>query len=152
MNKNWHRWIWLSLDANFRKYLVDQIFKMPGVPNAKTPDVADRFELRMLGPDYNPLPSNEWSVTIVLNLAIVTALDPQNPIKHQGRIGLGLTSLPRCIPIKKLGPFAGDNSEMIASLQMKTDIKVSDLVPFDPVSQTTRTTLEATYVARLEET
>ncbi len=151
MNKDWHRWVWLSLNENFRKFLIDETFKMPGVPNMKAGETADRYELRMLGPDYTPLSGSEWEITVLLNLAVVTALDPINPLKHQSRVGVGLTSLPKCIPIKKLGPFAGDNGLVIASFVIESDIKTSDLVPFDPVSQTTRSTLEATYVAHLDE-
>lgn len=148
MNKDWHRWIWASLGVHFKTLLEAENLKMPGSPSTNIPDSANRFEVRTIGPDYEQMPGNEFDVTIVINLAIVTALDPSDITKHQARVGLGLTCFPFCIPVKKYGQYETDSKEYITAFQIQTEIKTTDLVPYDPVSNTTRSTIEATYLAR----
>lgn len=147
MNEHWVRWLWSSLGSHVRKALNDTVF-VQGEYNLAT--IAEGYKVRYLGPDFNYESGGSVNLTLKINISITSKQDPNDNTNHQKRIGKALTCFTKCIPVKRLGEFDMDDQRLVCGLLIQTPIMLTDLIPYDAVSKTSTSTIEATYMGQLE--
>jgi hypothetical protein len=142
--ENWIYWILLSSFDYFKTKVSSETTKLYISAQETIPDQSvNRFELTFLGPDFLYLPNNETKAVIRFNLLTLSNKDPDDLMFHYKLLGKSLSFFDRCIPIYRYGK--NNDQSQFGQLQINTEIKITDILMFDPVSQQQRSTVEAEY-------
>jgi hypothetical protein len=146
MNENFVVWIMASIFEHFKEAskLIIPTQELPSPANLPS----DRFELMVLGPDFEEITSDQISGKIVINLLCISNMIPADPYYQYKWLGKGLIKFAKCIPIYNYGTGEVTPS-IVGQLTLITDRKITDIKPFDVVSRQQRGTIEATYEIRL---
>lgn len=150
MNEHWERWIKCTVYHNFRSRLEDRYIWFDG-EERKPDEPPNRYEFKMLGPDYTPIPGNGWLIDFAINIQVITNKDPKEPFRHMNYVGKLQTLFPRCLLLHKYGNISDvDTKEQFASVAIEDRIRTTDFGLLDPTSKILRTTVEATYSGEVD--
>lgn len=138
------KWIVWTLASIFKHFSDLSNFYVPTKEVGPDKQV-DRYELMFAGPDFNIVDRSATNIDIVLNLLVISNQQPNDLYFHYLNIGKGLVKFSNCIPVKKYG--TNDDKSQVTTLDLKSKIVVTDILPFDPVSRLQRSTIEAKYQA-----
>jgi hypothetical protein len=145
MNEHWERWVKSSIYNNFRLGLGEKYIWFEG-EERKVDEPPNRYEFKMLGPDYTPTPGDGWLIDLVINIQVITNKDPKEPFRHLNYVGKLQTLFPRCLSLYKFGNVADvDTKARFATVDLEGKIKTTDFGLLDPTSKILRTTVEAAY-------
>lgn len=145
MNEKWIIWILASIFDHFKDNANQLIIPTQEQPPSLNPN---RFELMFIGPDFDLLTITETRATITLNLLCISNQDPNNIYFHYRWLGKGIAKFSKCIPVYKYA--TNDDNSLIGNLLLDTDLKLTNILPIDPVSRQQRGTIEAQYSMLLE--
>lgn len=108
IDPGWDRWIRASINVFIETELRALAGKrLPLYPEGSPiPDRGksqDWVEIRLDGPHYNALGSNEWRLTVEINLLVCSLINEANIYRHRDIAGKLAKILSKDIPIKKYG-------------------------------------------------
>lgn len=139
------KWILLSVFQHYK----NKVTGLPLIiPSQETPTdlSANRAELIFAGPDFDYIDGSTTRYTLRLNLLIITNKDPSNPTFHYSQLDKVSPFFSTCIPVHKYGNIPTiDDKTLFNNLVLESDIKITDIQPFDSVSRQQRSTLEGQY-------
>lgn len=153
VNPNWVVWTLASAFQHYKdKVLVGNDSNLTFlVPSQETPINldSDRSELIFAGPDFDIVDQENIRLGIRFNILVTTNKDMSNAFYHYNYLAKSLKFFTPCITIRKYGDSNFDQSQ-VGTLNLDSDIKITDIRPFDPVSRQQISTIEAQYIGDLD--
>ena len=149
MNVNWNRWIVSSVNNHFRKEFGTKQIWFPN-EERKENEQPNRYELALLGPDFNIISNDEVTMIIKMNILVITEREKKEPFRHMDYVGLAQFAFKRCINIYKLGPYSDvDDNSVLQEMVIDSPISTTPFAILEPLKTICRTTVEATYTANM---
>lgn len=114
IDSRWHTWIRASVNSVIEarlKAALGSNFKVivEGEPETSNNTHQQRVEIRMDGPDFYKLPSQEYRGVVEINLLITRAINDNNIYEGSDVSGVCANALSTSIQVSRLG-VAGDKS------------------------------------------
>lgn len=136
INKNWSRWLILSLAKHFKTKTSPTFFFVEG-ENQKTAQEENYIEFRLNGPNIR-LMNGYYKFDVVVNILVVAKQNKNTILPIHDSVGLVASAFEKAIPLYKLGPDTGgvDNSDLWGCLLLtekeKKGVEVSHIGQISP--------------------
>jgi len=148
MNELWAQWFHASL----RKFFLDQAgsvtMHIEGERRA-TDGLTSWYEFRTGGVSIRPLTGNKYTVRIVVNILVVTAIDDSDVFRHTGYVGKVAAMFDNAVSIYKLGDVSEDarhDGSLLCCMHLDDEaIAVANFGQISATMDQEQSSVQATY-------
>jgi hypothetical protein len=125
MDSNLQRWIKASVTDYFATFFDSSAFTVDGQIRRPT-QPADRFELKLNGPDISERTASEYELSYDIRLLIISVRSSTDICKMERLKGQAVPAFAKTIPIYKYGSSPSDDQTLVGCLILRSNLSIRD--------------------------